>query len=149
MIDNSSQALDEMFTMLKDAWEQSYLTLEIPIVWGNVAHNIQGAPDLFGNQTPFLHVQALHSSGRTASLRGSRGQKHEKSGTLIAAYRFPEGGGGNADALDVIGIIEEAFMGKRSPNGVWFRNTQTSDVGTDRTWYVMTMTTNFLYDLIR
>jgi hypothetical protein len=68
---------------------------------------------------------------------------------LLASYRFPEGGGGNSEALDVIRVIEDAFAGKRSPNGVWFRNPTTSDVGTDRTWYVMTFTTNFLYDLIR
>ncbi len=149
MIESSSQAVDEMLTMLFDAWGASSLTLDKTIVWGNVAHDIQGAPDPWSNQTPFLHVQVLHAAGQQVSLRGSRGAKFEKTGSIIAAYRFPEGGGGNVEALDVIDVLERAFAGKSSPNGVWFRRPTTSDVGTDRTWYVITFSINFQYDLIR
>lgn len=149
MIETSSQAVEEINTMLFDAWQEDSLTSPLGVVWGNVAHDIKGTPDYFNNPVPFLHVQILHSTGRQASLRGSRGAKFEKAGTLVATYRFSEGGGGNAEALDVLDVVESAFAGKRSPNGVWFRNPSTSDIGTDNTWYVMTFTVNFLYDLIR
>lgn len=134
--------------MLKDAWEGDPLTQDIRIVWGNVVHDIQGQYDVHGNPIPYLHVQALHSGGRQVSLGGSRGSKHEKTGSLIAALRVPEGQG-TVDGHDMLSIAGDAFQGKKSPNGVWFRNVTYVDVGTDRAWYLITMTATFIYDLIR
>lgn len=148
MIESTSQAVDEMFTMLKDAWETNSETALIPIMWGNVAHDYQGQPDIFGNQLPFLHVQALHTPSRQVSLGGSMGSRFEHTGSLVASLRYPEGKG-TVLAHDLISVAGDAFMGKRSPGGVWFRNPGYSDIGTDRTWYVITMTTTFVYDLIR
>lgn len=148
MISDPEQAEDEIYTMLREAWEAGYETLNIPIVWGNVAHDIQGAPDAHGSPEYFLEAKVLHETGRTTSLRGPNGSRQEQQGTVFCKLYGPEGES-TGTLMRLINIAGNAYMGTKSPNGVWFRNPQYTTIGSDRTWFVVAMTTTFIYDLIR
>jgi hypothetical protein len=148
MIDTHDQAFDEMNTMLLDAWEQDPDTSPIPIVWGNVAPDKQGGADLFNNPVPYMRVETIHESSRTASLRGGAGARREYSGSLVALLHI-QVDKGSVHALPLISVASDAFTGTKSPGGVWFRNPRINSIGPQGTWYVTALTVTFIYDLIR
>ncbi len=148
MIETHEQAVDEMNTMLLDAWKGDSGTSEIPIVWGNVIPVKQGSSDVRGNPEPYLRVETLHETSRTASLKGPSGTKREYQGTLVALLHI-QADKGAIHALPLISVVDDAFNGTKSPGGVWFRNPKISPTGTQGTWYVTAATVTFIYDLIR
>ena len=148
IIESHEQATDEINTMLLDAWTESPETQLIPIVWGDVVSVKQGTVDYFKGTEPYLRAELFHESSRKASLRGPSGSRREHSGTL-AAFLHIQGGKGYANALPLISVAQDAFDGKASPSGVWFRNPEITNIGRQGTWYVMSMTATFIYDLIR
>lgn len=148
MIANPSQAIDEMFTMIKEAWDLSPYTLNYDIVWGNVAADYNGQNDLHGNPIPWMHVQCLHESSKKVSLKGPAGSRFQNTGTLICNVHVAEGKGA-IHAHPLIQVVSDAFQGKASPNGVWFRRPQVTDIGFLGTWYIVSFNTTFLYDLVR
>ncbi len=153
MITSADQAIDEIFTMLKDAWELDASTTAIPIVWGNVAHDYNGQFDAAGDPIPWLNAQCLHETSTRASLRGQAGpgtpagSRNVEEGSVITGLHAAEGEG-NAAPSALISVAKRAFQGKRSPNGVVFINPQLTDLGRQGTWYLITMTATFRYDLI-
>ena len=148
IIDSHEQATDEINTMLLDAWTESPETQLIPIVWGDVVTTKKGTVDYFNGTEPYLRADLLYETARKASLRGKGGSRKEHRGTLVALLHV-QGGKGYAHALPLISVAEDAFDGKASPSGVWFRNPQITNIGRQGTWYVMSMTATFIYDLIR
>jgi hypothetical protein len=147
VIVSHDQAIDEMCTMLKNAWEGNSDTLNIPITWADVSGDRQGSPDPFQNPAPFLLVYTLHEGGSQQSLRSQgRQARYEYTGTLMANLHVQEGKG-SIHALPLISVASSAFASQASPNGVWFRNTKITSIGPQGVWYVMAMTTDFLYDL--
>lgn len=153
MITTQDQAIDEIFTMLQDAWLLDVNTAPIPIVWGNVAHDYNGQFDAAGDPIPWLNAQCLHETSTKASLRGQvapgaqGGSRYVEEGSVIAGLHAAEGEG-NAAPTALISVAKRAFQGKRSPNGVTFVNPQLTDLGRIGTWYLITMTATFRYDLI-
>lgn len=148
MIETHEQATDEINTMLLDAWTESPETQLIPIVWGDVVAPKQGSVDYFDGTDPYLRAELLYSTSSTASLRGPNGSRREHTGQLVALLHI-QGGRGYAHALPLISVAQDAFTGKASPGGVWFRNPQITNIGRQGTWYIMSMTVTFIYDLIR
>lgn len=148
MITSHEQAFNEINTLLLDAWAADPGTVDIPIVWGNVAPDRQGTPDGSGNPKPYLRVETIHETSRTVSLKGASGAKREYQGSLVALLHI-QADRGVIHALPLISVVEAAFTGISSPGGVWFRNPKISPIGPQGTWYVMAATVTFLYDLIR
>lgn len=148
MINTHDQAFDEMNTMLLDAWEGNFETSQIPIVWGNVAPAKQGSTDVFDNPKPYLRVETIHESSRTASLRSGSGARREYTGSLVALLHI-QADKGSIHALPLISVAADAFTGTKSPGGVWFRNPTINSIGPQGTWYVTALTVTFIYDLIR
>lgn len=153
MITSADQAIDDMFKMLRDAWLLDVDTAPIDIVYGNVAHDYHGQFTVAGDPIPWLNAQVLHETSRRASLRGQAGpgtpagSRNVEEGSIVAALHAPEGEG-NAGPAKLISVAMRAFQGKRSPNGVVFIDPQITDLGRQGTWYLITMTTTFRYDLI-
>lgn len=153
MITSPDQAVDEIFTMLRDAWLANVNTAPIDIVWGNVAHDYKGQFDGNGDPIPWLNAQCLHETSLKRSLRGQgapgvpAGSRYEQEGSVVAGLHYPEGEG-NLAPLGLISVAQRAFQGKRSPNGVTFSEVQLTDIGPVGTWYLVTMTATFRYDLI-
>jgi len=148
MIETHEQAVNEINTMLMDAWRGDPDTLEIPLLWGNVAHDRQGVADAFGNPSPFLRVETIHETSRTASLKGAAGSRREYQGSLVALLHI-QADKGAIHALPLISVVADAFTGTSSPGGVWFRNPRINQIGPQGTWYVVAVTVTFIYDLIR
>lgn len=148
MITTHEQAFNEINTILKDAWEADILTTGIEIVWGNVAPDRQGTTDVDGNPIPYLRVETIHETSRTASLKGPVGTKREYQGTLLALLHI-QADKGAIHALPLISVVDDAFNGTKSPGGVWFRQPKINPIGPQGTWYVMAATVIFIYDLIR
>lgn len=147
MITSHEQAVEEMSTMLRDAWLADANTLGIPIVWADVVSDPQGAPDANNNASPYLLIHTLHEDGSQQSLRSQgNSARHEYTGTLMASLHLQRGKG-SIHSLPLISVAKRAFASTASPNGVWFRNTKITDIGPDGVWYIMAMTTDFLYDL--
>lgn len=148
MINTHEQAFNEMNTMLIDAWKNDPETMNIDIVWGNVAPDRQGESDPFGNPKPYLRVETIHAASATTSLRGAQGTRREHSGRLVALLHI-QADKGAIHALPLISVASDAFTGTKSPGGVWFRNPTINSIGPQGTWYVTALTVTFIYDLIR
>lgn len=146
MTESHEQAFDEIGTMLLDAWSANERTECIPIVWGNVVSGKQGAVDHYNNPDPYMRVEIVHQTSRTGSLKGPVGTKREYEG-LVAAFLHIQAGKGYIQALPLISVAESAFKGTKSPSGVWFRQPRITNIGLQGTWYVVSMTATFLYDL--
>ena len=63
MITSADEAIDEMFTMLRDAWLLDVATAPIDIVYGNVAHDYHGQFPAAGDPIPWLNAQVLQALG--------------------------------------------------------------------------------------
>lgn len=149
MIEDPEQAVNEVCRMIQDAWELDGRTQPIPIVWDNVAHDYQGAPDFHGNQLPWLLVTVTNESARKVSLKGTGGgSRFEHQGSIIAALHTPRGKG-TVGPLPLISVVGDTFQGKRSPNGVTFHQVQYTNGGNSGAFYVTAMTAEFRYDQIR
>lgn len=148
IVETHEEAIDEINTMLLDAWTDSPETQLIPIVWGDVVAPKKGIVDYFNGTEPYLRTELLHETSRTVSLKGPSGTKREHRGTLATLLHI-QGGKGYAHAMPLISVAQDAFTGTRSPGGVWFRNPQLTNIGRQGTWYIMSMTVTFIYDLIK
>lgn len=148
MIESHDQAFDEINTVLLDAWTANSTTDDIKLVWANVVSGRHGQVDHFSNPDPYLLVETLYETMRTTSLKSSRGAKREHQGSLLALLHI-QAGRGYSCALPLISVAQDAFTGTSTPGGVWFRNPRITNIGQQGTWYVMSMTVTFVYDLIR
>ena len=148
MIQDAEQAVDEMYGMVKLAWDEDPRTSQIPVLWDTVAADVPGQLDHHGNPTHWLGVEHKHYLSTTTSLRGPNGAVHENEGTVIMGLRI-QTDRGMVWAEPYLGVLYDALQGKRSPNGVRYRNVQRVDIGRVGAWYIMSVTADFFYDLIR
>jgi hypothetical protein len=53
---------------------------------------------------------------------------------------------GLADVEKYATIVRDAFEGKGTPSGIWFRNAAINEIGVDGPWYQMNVVVEFVYD---
>ncbi len=133
------QAVDEILVMLKASWD----TTGYPVIYENVA------ADQPSTITPYLVVTLRHATGEQASLANDNGVKRfRRDGLCVAQIRVPAGEG-LSNAYSLAKIVGDAFEGKASPGGIWFRDIRINEVGPDGEWFQINTLFNFTYDEVK
>lgn len=146
------EAVDEMLTMLNAAWTAGSPPYgpgggaAVDIRWPNSDAGTE--PD---QAFPWARVVLQHTAGGQYSLGipGNRLWEHE--GLLVIQIYVPVGRG-LATARRLAMIAKNAFEGKASPSGVWFRNCHFQEIGQDaenpetRAWDQTNVLVQFTYD---
>lgn len=131
-----AQARDDILTLIKAAWDPTGFKM----LYDDVADEIPTTP------TTWARTTVKHNLGSQASLSGAFGtQRYLRTGLIIVQIFTPSGEG--LSNLDVSAkIIADAFEGKISANGVWFRNVRFQEVGPDDAFFQGNVIIDFEYD---
>ena len=98
---------------------------------------------------PWARVVLRHTTARQASLSGASGtQRYERKGILTIQIFVPPGKG-LAEAIDIPIIIQDAYEGKTTPGGAWFKGVTVNEIGNDGDFYLTNVIVLFEYDVFK
>jgi hypothetical protein len=128
-------ARDDIFKMVDDA-------LSVSISWPDKPFTI---PD----RTAWARAVLQHSNAGTQSLKGGLGKAtYERQGVLIVQV-FTPSGQGLSEAYDMCKLLADAFEGKASPNGVWFRRARINEADKMGDYSQVNFIVEFSYDEVK
>lgn len=112
------------------------------ILWDDVEKPREKTED------PFIRFANRHAGGRQVTF-GPIGQRmFERDGVSIASIYTPTGNG-LSDSYALVKTIMDAFDGKHSPNGVWFKNVRLQEIGSEGAFHQMNVLFEFSYHEIK
>lgn len=96
----------------------------------------------------WARVQITHGPGSQTSLADSSGKtRYTKFGLLTIQVFTPVGDGlTNADTL--VESLESGVRNVSTPNGVWFKNVRSNEIGVDGPWFQTNVLAEFQYDQV-
>jgi len=143
------EARDEMHAMFKTAWDAGAESTGVQVLYADAKKAVPTTNDASSNPSPWARIAITHTGGGQASLSGLSGNaRWERLGLIIIEIFTPLGTGGVlADKLAK--IAKDAYEGKYSPGGVWFRNVRLNEVGASGAWWKNNIIVEFEYDEIK
>lgn len=141
---NEVTATDDILTMFREAWntQANALLGYIPDVeWPGVVQNTD-----HDKSRCWARVEVLHNNSAQTGLGGGTNRMFTRYGLILVQVFTPR------DLLlaQQLGIIaRNAFEGKTSTNGVWFRNGRMNEVGPSAAWYQVNCIVAFQFDEIK
>lgn len=140
MLSTFTEARDDILGMVKTAWATagSYTLLY---------DDIKGV--IPTTAVPFARAIVRHNTGRQSSLSGGLGTKKFTRQGVLSIQIFSVSGTGLQSADSLCKIMMDAFEGKASPNGVWFRNARINEIGADGFWFQTNVIIEFEYEEIK
>lgn len=106
----------------------------------------------------WVRVTISHDDGGQGSLSGDTGKRRwRRNGFILVqcfAQQVPEGTApgdpvGKDKAMLYACAVRDAFQGRATDGGVWFRNCNAKEVGPDRSWYQANASITFDYDEVK
>lgn len=131
-----AQARDEITKAFADAWGVTGL----PVAYTDRPFTEPA------NGGAWARFAVQHNSGQQESIGGPLGGSRYVRGGLALVQIFAETGKGLSQADELAKVAADAFEGKSTPGGVWFRRVRMREVGPDRAWYQVNVTAEFVYD---
>jgi len=125
-------------------------------VWDTTGHGARVKYDNVGKSSlppsgtdPWARVALRHTTAGQASLSGSLGtQRFERKGVL-AIQIFEPSGKGLSGATDLPKIVQDAYEGVRTANGVWFRDVVVNEIGVSGDFFQTNVVALFEYDEVK
>lgn len=90
-----------------------------------------------------------HNEGGQATLTDQSAKKRYRRTGVVTVQLFTPNGGGLSKADKYVKIILDAFEGKTSSGGVWFRNGRAREVGADGEFFQTNVLIDFEYDELK
>lgn len=145
------QALDEMFTLFRTAWNANTTAIAgyIPETrWPDVEETTKPDKDKF-----WCRVSTQNFKEQQATLSdcvGVPGKKRFNTvGRIYVQLFCPKSLGNSKELGDKLAVVaRDAFRGKQSPGGVWFRDTTISNLSPEALFYRINVTSDFNFDEI-
>lgn len=147
---NILQACEEMKEMFRAAWETNS-----PAVVGGDAPKVlwegNEADTPPAKEFAYARYKILHRDGGQNSLTGATGSTKWKRTGFIAIQCFGPlvSNKGLPIARSLGNIAREAYEGKASPGGIWFRNPTVREVGPTDGWFQVNAIVEFTYDEVK
>ena len=132
------EAIDDMSALFKAVWDPTGNVL----IW----EDVKGSRP--GDDTPWARLVIRHASSGQTSLGGLGSRSFTREGTLIISIFTPTGNG-LSDSSVLAKIAEDAYEGVHSPNGVWFRDVNTQELGRDGQMFMTNTLATFEYTEIK
>lgn len=146
-----AQARDEMFALLRVAWGAGAAAVVggayIPVmIWQG--QEPSKAPD---QGKAYGRATVLHASGSQRSLADETGAKRwDRRGVVMVQCFGPLSGGKGLTIADgLANIALNAYEGKSSPGGAWFRNCRLNEVGASDGLFQINVVAEFQYDEVK
>lgn len=134
------QARDDMNGLVKSILTAAYS--DVQVFWDGIEQADPPDPLI-----SWARVTIRHTNGGQASLAGAFGRRRwQRSGLLMVQCfaSLPKGGVDKAVAMGE--ALLNGVQAVQTPNGVWFRNGTSNEVGKDNPWYQVNFSANFTYD---
>lgn len=90
-----------------------------------------------------------HGPSAQATLSGTQGNRRFRRTGVITIQIFQPSGRGLTGGQDLAKIIQDAYEGVTTPDGVIFRGVQINEVGEDGDFFQTNVVTTFEYDEIK
>lgn len=143
------EARDEMFAMLKIAWDAgagAIVSGAVPsILWQGQEY---GPPAL---TAAYARATVHHNTGRQTSLTGEGGQRRfTRYGIVFIQIFVPVSFKNPLTIASKLGKVAlDAYEGRSSPGGIWFRNARLNEIGPADGWEQVNVVAEFQYDEVK
>jgi hypothetical protein len=133
------EAYDEMAEMIKAAWD----------VTGYQAFYETVRDEQDTSTEPFIYYSCKIAGAFQAAMGAATGQRMFRRTGQIIIQLFCRSGKGLSESLQLAKVIADAYEGKSSPGGVWFKNVVPKDQGRDGMFQQTNVVIDFEYDEIK
>lgn len=133
------EATDDIKKIITDAWKLANPTF--PMVYDDL-----GEPQIPKTEKPWCRVTIRHNRGEQETLVNSLGNRLFKRDGLVTVQIFTPRGQGLTRSYELAKVAADAFEGKATPKGVWFRSVRLREVGPDANWYQVNIIADFEYN---
>lgn len=134
-----SEARAEIAEAFTTAWKNANPTF--PIAYEDAA-----APGAF---TPWARFSLRHNRGEQEALANPLGSRLFFRDGILLVQIFTPSGEGLTRSYDLAKVAADAFEGRKTPGGVWFRSVRIREVGPDGNWYQLNVTADFQYNEVK
>jgi hypothetical protein len=93
---------------------------------------------------PWAVFVVKHATGSQKTLGGVGSRMFERTGIAIASIFTPTGNG-LSDSYVLAKVVANAYEGKSSDNGVWFRNVRIQEIDSEGQFRQLNVLTDFEY----
>lgn len=135
-----AQARDEMIAQVNTPWKLANPTLPLLFDDRKGDKPTRGA---------WARVSIRHNRGEQETLAGPIGNRMFFRDGLITVEVYTPQGDGLSKADELAKICADAFEGKSTPNGVWFRRVRIREIGPDQAWYQVNVIAEFTYSEVK
>lgn len=135
-------ARDEIQGLFKEAWDDISPTPPT-VQWEGVA--VAGSP---GADEAFARVYVRHTAAEQSALSNEAGVRKWRRIGIITVQIFTPllGPGGLNPGADYAIVARDAFQGKATASGVWFRNVRINEIGARDAWFQFNVIAEFEYE---
>jgi hypothetical protein len=139
-------ARDDILTLFSTAWNAGPPSQGIAVLYDD---SIGIKPKSGQPLLPWVRAVVRHLSGGQASLSNFNGVSRYRRSGIFTVQVFTPYGGGLSLSDSLVSVIVNAFEGKASTNGVWFRQIRVNEIGQEGVWYQTNVLINFEYDEVK
>lgn len=132
------QAVDDMQAMVLATWTPTGHKL----FW----ESVEDSREI--DDTAWAVSTIRHVAGRQKTLGGVGNRAFQRTG-IIFLQIFTRVGNGLHESYQLAKVMSDAFEGKSSLNGVWFRNVRINEAGKDGAFSQSNVTVEFQYNEVK
>lgn len=130
-------ARDEISDAFTDAWRLANPTF--PIVY-------EDAPAPSRSALPWARLTIRHNRGEQEAMANPLGNRLFFRDGVVTVQIFTPAGEGLTRSYDLAKVAADAFEGRATPGGVWFRSVRIREIGPDGNWYQINVVADFQYN---
>lgn len=149
-----TQARDSMLGLFRSAWLAAQVSVDVPVFWGTDAK--VGTKGINSEKVeapiadaPWARVTLQHAAAFQASLADQSNKKIFSRNGVLTVQIFTPKGKGLTQSDSLVKVVQDAFEGKATVDGVWFRNVRANEIGLDGEWHQTNVLAEFTYDEVK
>lgn len=135
------EAFDDMADMFKAAWD----TTNLAAAYEDLADD----DPLPKGDASWARFSVRHEESFQASMGAALNQRQFRRRGTITVQIFTPSGKGLSERLTLAKVVSDAFEGRSSPGGVWFKNVKMNEIGRDGYFFQTNVLINFEYDEVK
>lgn len=137
-----AEARDEIHALFKVAWDAGVETAGQAVLYTDSKTVVPKTVDGDSNPDLWARITVQHSSGSNAAIGNGLFDRFG----VVTVQVFTALGTGLSIGDNVYKIVGDAYEGKTTPGGVWFRNVSVNEIGPEGEWYQTNITADFEYN---
>lgn len=142
-------AVDEILGLFRVHWNAETPTLNggtpVRVEWPGVDSGTPPSPD-----QAYARLRVRHTTSRQATFGPTGKRRFTRPGFVSVQVFAPIAGGAGLTFAESLAIIaRNAFEGRGTDSGIWFRRSVIEDIGESGTWHQMNVVVEFEYDELR